>query len=134
MLSGAPKLANLPLRLLQRARYHAPIQEKSNLLLMGPPGSGKTSIGRLLAKSLNMSVYDVDDDHLEKTVWKQPVATKLSELGDDQFLAEEAKAAMLITPETHQNTIISLTGSNPLNAEAMHHLRNVGVCIYLDCD
>ena len=58
---------------------------------MGPPGSGKTTIGQILAHELQMNCYDLDNDHLE-TVWDCPVADKLQDCGDDLFLSEEAHA------------------------------------------
>eukprot|EP01084_Bolivina_argentea_P012147 22753_1 len=133
-LSSSKSIHKSPYRFIPYFSYYAPLHEKSNLLLMGPPGCGKTSIAKLLGTSLNMNVYDIDDDHLEKQIWKQTVASKLSELGDERFLLEEARATMLITPATHSNTVISLSGSNPLDSELMNHLKEFGICIYLDCD
>jgi shikimate kinase len=55
---------------------------------MGPPGSGKTTISKVLGKLLIMPVYDVDDDHLEVD-WKTTVSDKLSQLGDEKFIEAE---------------------------------------------
>ena len=55
------------------------------ILLMGPPGSGKTSIGKRLSKRLNYHWIDVDD-HVLEPEWKCSVADKLVELGDKSFL------------------------------------------------
>ena len=46
------------------------------ILLMGVMGSGKTTIGELLAERLNWSFVDADDYHplnnVEKMVWSSP--------------------------------------------------------------
>lgn len=64
---------------------------KTNILLIGLPGAGKTTVAKLLASKLNTHVYDVDDHHLE-SVWGIPVADKLKELGDYGFLEAEGHA------------------------------------------
>ena len=99
-----------------------------NIYLYGPPGAGKTSVGKVLGSLLNMSTYDVDDDHLE-AYWKTTVSQKLSELGDEKFVEAEAEATLQIDKV---NSIISLSGSNPLHMEAMNHIRSQGLVIYLD--
>lgn len=105
----------------------ANVTGKSNILLMGPPGSGKSTISANLSKKLGMPVLDVDD-HME-VVWGTTVANKLSELGDDKFLVAEAEIAMKLV---EKNTIISLSGSNPLDLEAMNHLKKDGILVFLD--
>jgi threonine synthase len=104
------------------------ITGKTNILLMGPPGSGKTSISTLLSQRLNMPTFDIDNDHLEST-WGCTVAEKLAALGDEGFLDAEAEATSLVNK---QNTIISLTGSNPMRKGAMDHLRKNGIVVFLD--
>ena len=99
-----------------------------NIYLYGPPGGGKTSVGKVLGQLLSMPHYDVDDDHLE-AYWKTTVSQKLAELGDEGFVEAEAEATMSINK---QNTIISLSGSNPLHDKAMNHIRSQGVVVYLD--
>ena len=58
------------------------------LLLMGPPGSGKTTIGARLAKRLNYKWVDVDD-HVLEPEWSCTVAEKLVQLGEKLFLEVE---------------------------------------------
>jgi shikimate kinase len=106
--------------------YHG----KSNICLYGPPGSGKSYISKLLGKELDMEVYDIDDDHLEKN-WGKSVAEKLEELGDDKFIQAEAEETMKVDKN---NTILSLTGSNALHEETMQFMKNNGIVIYLDLD
>lgn len=39
---------------------------KTNISLYGPPGSGKSTIAKLLSEKIGLSLIDVDDDILEK--------------------------------------------------------------------
>ncbi|CAF1181497.1 unnamed protein product [Adineta steineri] len=102
--------------------------EKRNIFLMGPPGCGKTSVGRELARLTNKSLIDIDDNWLEPR-WKTSVASKLTELGDEQFLEAEGQELLALD---HENHIISLTGSNPLHTQSMEHLSRRGIFVYLD--
>lgn len=52
---------------------------------MGPPGSGKTSIGKRLAARLNYKWIDVDD-HVLEPEWNCTVGEKLFQLGEKLFL------------------------------------------------
>ncbi|KAM9331989.1 threonine synthase-like 1 [Pholidichthys leucotaenia] len=101
-----------------------------NLLLMGPPGAGKTTVGKMVAHKLGLPAIDVDDDILE-TTWKMPVAAKLAAVGEKRFLEEEGQA---LCNCSFSGCVISLTGSNPLHAEAMQHIRQNGLMVYLDVD
>lgn len=51
-------------------------QKGNNIILMGSPGAGKTTVGRILGHYLGREVIDVDDDVLEK-VWGISVAEKV---------------------------------------------------------
>eukprot|EP00698_Gefionella_okellyi_P000727 TRINITY_DN10654_c0_g1_i1.p1 TRINITY_DN10654_c0_g1~~TRINITY_DN10654_c0_g1_i1.p1 ORF type:complete len:674 (+),score=139.82 TRINITY_DN10654_c0_g1_i1:16-2037(+) len=99
-----------------------------NVCLLGPPGAGKTTIGAALATNLQKHVVDVDNDVLE-TIWGTSVADKLKQVGDVQFLKEEGQAVKNIDIE---NTVLSLSGSNPMDPEGMAHIRKLGRVVYLD--
>ncbi|XP_034718042.1 threonine synthase-like 1 [Etheostoma cragini] len=101
-----------------------------NILLMGAPGAGKTTVGRIVAHRLGLPVVDVDDDVLE-TTWKMPVAAKLAAVGGERFLEEEGQALCNFSVS---GCVVSLTGSNPLHAAAMQHVKKSGLVIYLDVD
>ncbi|XP_072010234.1 threonine synthase-like 1 [Engystomops pustulosus] len=115
------------LRKLWLSTLSSLIGEK-NLILMGPPGSGKTSVGRVLGQKLGCPVIDVDDDVLEKT-WNMSVSDKLQDVGDEQFLEEEGKAFLKFSTS---GSVISLTGSNPLHPGSMENAKKNGIVVYLD--
>ncbi|XP_052676729.1 threonine synthase-like 1 isoform X3 [Crassostrea angulata] len=102
--------------------------DRSNIILMGSPGSGKSTVARILAKKLNKPSIDIDNDILEP-MWGVKISEKLKEKGSKHFIEEEGKALMTVKAE---NSIISLTGSNPLHDEAMRYIANTGYVIFLD--
>ena len=53
------------------------LHKGDNIILMGSPGAGKTSVGRILGRHLQREVLDIDDDVLEK-VWGMTVAEKVN--------------------------------------------------------
>ncbi|XP_064606711.1 threonine synthase-like 1 [Liolophura sinensis] len=101
---------------------------RGNIILMGCPGSGKTTIGSLLSKQLGMWQLDIDNDHLEP-LWGTTVAQKLSIVGEESFIQEEGKAVEQLNVS---NRVISLSGSNPLHTASMTQLRESGTVVYLD--
>lgn len=101
---------------------------RSNLILMGCPGSGKTTVGKLVAKRLGLPFVDIDDDLLEP-YWGMTVAKKLAQVGSGNFVEEEGKAFLTLHAS---NSVVSLTGSNPLYAPAMDRARKLGIIVYID--
>lgn len=106
---------------------HSLVGDK-NIVLMGPPGAGKTTVGKIVGKKLGCRFIDVDDDVLE-TTWNMSVAEKLKEVGSEQFLEEEGRALLNLSAS---RSVISLSGSNPMNAAGMEHLKKKGIVVYLD--
>lgn len=106
---------------------HSLIGDK-NIVLMGPPGAGKTTVGRILGDKLGCCVIDVDADVLEKT-WNMSVSEKLQDVGNERFLEEEGKAVLNLFAS---GSVISLSGSNPMHDASMWHLKKNGIVVYLD--
>lgn len=59
------------------------------MVLVGPPGAGKTTIGRRLARALNASF--VDSDELIAQAHGKPCGEVFAELGEPAFRQEESR-------------------------------------------
>ena len=97
-----------------------------NVILIGMPGSGKSTVGVVLAKLLGLHFCDTD------LVLQQHCGKKLQEIirteGDAAFFRheEEVLAALDV-----QNTVIATGGSAVLRESSMKHLVENGVFVYL---
>ena len=89
----------------------------SNLVLIGMPGSGKSTVGVLLAKALGYSFEDVDLIISRRA--GKPLQKILDEDGLDSFLELEQAVGSTLSAE---RTVIATGGSMVLSAQAMAHL------------
>ncbi|PKM84817.1 MAG: shikimate kinase [Firmicutes bacterium HGW-Firmicutes-11] len=98
----------------------------NNLVLIGMPGCGKSTVGVILAKTLGMKFIDVDllIQEREGILLQELIDTKGMEL----FLKAE-EAAMLSIEGRH--TVIATGGSAVYSEPAMIHLKSQGMILYL---
>ena len=102
---------------------------KSNIVLIGMPGSGKSTCGVLAAKALLKNFYDTD--LLLQGLEQNRLQDIINSNGIDYFLAAEEKAIMSLELEA---TVIATGGSVIYSDAAMQHLRTLGRVIYLHLD
>lgn len=100
-----------------------------NIILIGMPGAGKSTVGVLLAKSLLSDFTDTDLIIQKKT--KKALCDIINERGTEYFIALEEE---IILGETFTNTVIATGGSAVYGERAMKKLREKGICIYLSVD
>lgn len=79
--------------------------KKRGVLLIGMPGSGKTTIGRELSKVLKMNFVDIDE-FIEKSTGKE--IKELFDQGEEVFRDLESKSCELLS--TLKNVVISSGG------------------------
>ena len=97
------------------------------ILLIGMPGSGKTTIGRIIAKKLKKDFIDFDE-YIFRVTGKDS-AEHLAELGDEKFLDFEAEIAERINGD---NLVIASSGSVPLQRRGINHLRKNAKTVWID--
>lgn len=95
--------------------------------MIGMPGSGKSTVGVLLAKALGCLFTDVD--LLISHRAKKPLQRILDEDGLEAFLALEEEVGSRLRAE---NTVIATGGSMVISDKAMRHLKTLGTVVYID--
>lgn len=99
---------------------------KKNVVLIGMPGAGKSTVGVVLAKKLGYRFVDSDLVIQEQT--KKLLHELITEHGVDGFLKIEEKINAELDCE---NAVIATGGSVIYGEEAMEHLREIGCVVYL---
>lgn len=99
---------------------------KNNVVLIGMPGAGKSTIGVVLAKVLGYQF--IDSDLLIQEKEKRLLKDILIQDGLEEFIAIENDVNASI--ET-SNAVIATGGSVVYGAKAMEHLRKIGAVVYL---
>ena len=102
---------------------------KENVVLIGMPGVGKSTLGVVLAKELGFEFVDADllIQKREKRLLKEIIA----EEGVEGFLKIENDVNASISST---KTVIATGGSVIYGPEAMEHLKEIGTIVYLKLD
>ena len=98
----------------------------ANIVLIGMPGCGKSTVGVLLAKALQMDFVDTD------IVLQQQQGKKLQEIidqvGNDAFLKMEEDCVRSLECD---QTVVATGGSVVYGKEAMRRLHENGLVVYI---
>lgn len=100
--------------------------KKSNIILIGMPGSGKSTLGVLLARAMNYRFLDTDllIQEREGRLLHEIIADE----GMKRFLEIEGEVNAGITAE---RTVIAPGGSVIYSPNAMLHFAEIGTIVYL---
>ena len=118
---------DLPAGTIDRV-YREILGEKQNLVLIGMPGSGKTTLGKMVAKELGFSFVDTDVVITEKT-GKTP-AEIINEEGEQAFRDIEEKVIAEVAAS--QSRVIATGGGAVLREQNRDALKANGRVIFLD--
>lgn len=89
------------------------------LILIGPPGSGKSTVGRLVADKLGVLFRDFDDDLQNE--FGLPAGELVVKLGRERFA--EAERGLIGAVLTDHTGVLALGGGTPLNPEIQEQLK-----------
>ncbi len=98
----------------------------NNIILIGMPGCGKSTVGVVLAKIIGYKFLDTDL-LIQETTGKL-LQDIINEKGNDGFLETEADVIETINCDKH---IIATGGSAVLNERGLEKLKKLGTLIYL---
>lgn len=100
---------------------------KTNIVLIGMPGAGKSTNGLLLAKALGKDFLDTD-----VLIQVREGKTLQLIMDSSDYLVLRHIEESVLTEIDVQNTVIATGGSAVYSEKGMSHLRTNGVIVYLE--
>ncbi len=101
--------------------------KKNNIILIGMPGAGKSTLGVVLAKAKGFDF--VDTDLIIQSEQNEKLYRIIEKKGIEEFIRIENETASSLKAE---NSVIATGGSVIFGKEAMENLKNLGTVIYLE--
>ncbi len=100
-----------------------------NIILIGMPGSGKSSLAKILAQ--NFSAQLIDTDLEIENLTGQSISKIFAKYGEKYFRRLETQILKKILPQ--KNLIIATGGGTPIYKNNAKLIRKLGDVIYLSC-
>jgi shikimate kinase len=100
----------------------------SRIILIGPPGSGKTSVGKILAEELKLESIDTDRKIEEKSGKK--IGDIFLDVGESGFRKIERE--IVLDALSQEKSVISLGGGSILDEEVFELLAKEPIVVYLE--
>ncbi|MBO0936117.1 shikimate kinase [Fibrella sp. HMF5335] len=99
-----------------------------NIFLIGMPSSGKTTLGKRLARELHY--HFTDTDKLIQREEGMTVAQLFEKFGEAHFRELEARVLRTIKPGV--NLVVATGGGMPIYHDNMAYIKTTGVSVFLD--
>ena len=99
-----------------------------NIFIVGSMGSGKTSIGKMLAKNNNLSFLDTDHEIIRSCGYSIPDI--FEKFGEEHFRGLETE--QLRKMNVIENHVISTGGGIILRDDNQRLMKDLGIIIFLD--
>ncbi|OJV12801.1 MAG: shikimate kinase [Dyadobacter sp. 50-39] len=100
----------------------------NNIILVGMMSSGKTTLGKKLARALNYRFIDLDK-LIEKDQGME-ISAIFAQKGEDYF--REVETRILKDTATQQGIVLASGGGTPCFFDNMKVIKEMGVSIFLD--
>lgn len=110
--------------------YQQILLDTSNLVLIGMPSSGKTTIGEQVSQKLNKHYIDIDAEIVKQI--EMPIADYFAAFGEAAFRKIESAVCQQVAK--NNNTVISCGGGIVKNPDNIFKLKHNGWIMYIDRD
>lgn len=110
--------------------YEKLLNQKENIVLIGMPSCGKTTIGKKLAKLTNRKFVDIDDEIIK--VINMDIATYINTYKEEAFRKVETEVIQKVSKEN--NLVIATGGGSILKEINVNNLKQNGRLYFLDRD
>ncbi len=118
---------NYPKEELSRV-YKKVLRDKENIVLIGMPSSGKTTLGRQLSFTLGRELFDSDELIISRTGME--IKDIFEKYGEAEFRKIESEVIAELSQKT--GAVISTGGGAILNSGNVFELRKNGILVFLD--
>ena len=106
------------------------MNSNKNLVLLGMMGSGKSSIGNLVSKKLNLPFVDIDSLIVENT--GMSISEIFEKKGEDYFRNQEEKITLKCLKKI--KNVVSLGGGGFINTKIRKEILSNHFSFWLNCD
>lgn len=108
--------------------YNKLFKAKQNIVLIGMPSSGKTTIGKMIADELSLEFFDSDEEIVKKE--GRAIREIFETDGEKYFRELESKEISELSKK--QSALISTGGGAILNKRNVDKLRQNGFIVFID--